>query len=179
MSTMDLHLNELFEAALRALPLVSRRPMFGHDAFFAKGNIFGLVWEGRVVLKLPEKKRFDEALAMTGAFPWKPMPAAKNPMAHWVVMGEALHDDVELFNQWVAAAHRLALDAPAAVPVKEVVARKEVVFRPPTPTPPWKKALEKKRKAEEKKQAAAVKKAPAKKALAKKKPAAKKKTTRR
>ncbi|MEW6432018.1 MAG: TfoX/Sxy family protein [Myxococcota bacterium] len=64
---MDQHLSDLFEAALRTLPLVSRRPMFGHDAFFAKGNIFGLVWDGRVVLKLPEKKRFHEALATSRA----------------------------------------------------------------------------------------------------------------
>lgn len=170
MSSMDQHLNELFETALRTLPLVSRRQMFGHDAFFANGNIFGLVWEGRVALKLPEKKRFDEALAMTDAFPWKPMPAAKSPMAHWVVMGEALHDDEALFAQWVAVAHQLAMDAPSAAPVREVVARKEVVFRAPTPTPPWKKALEKKRKAEEKKKAKPVKKTkPVKKAAAKKK----------
>lgn len=177
MSSMDQHLNELFETALRALPLVSRRQMFGHDAFFANGNIFGLVWEGRVALKLPEKKRFDEALAMTGAFPWKPMPAAKSPMAHWVVMGEALHDDEALFAQWVGVAHRLAMDAPSAAPVREVVARKEVVFRAPTPTPPWKKKLEKQRKAEERKKAApAKKKKPAKKTTTK---AAPKKRSRR
>lgn len=162
MSSLDRHLHELFETALGALPLVSRRQMFGHDAFFANGNIFGLVWEGRVALKLPETKRFDEALAMTGALPWKPMPAAKSPMAHWVVMGEALHDDEALFAQWVAVAHRLAMDAPAAAPVQEVVARKEVVFRAPTPTPPWKKQLEQQRKA------APVKKKPAPKKKKKK-----------
>lgn len=178
MSTMDQHLKDLFDAALAPLPLVTRRPMFGCDAFFVKGNIFGLVWDGRVVLKLPEKQRFAEALAMSGALPWKPMPAAKNPMAHWVVMGEALHDDGELFSQWVARAHRLALDAEATGPVKPVAARKEVVFRAPTPTPPWKKALEKKRAKEQqaKTQAGPRKKtAPAKPATSAKKAAAKKK----
>jgi TfoX/Sxy family transcriptional regulator of competence genes len=169
MNSMDQHLRDLFDAALGPLPFVTRRPMFGCDAFFAKGNIFGLIWDGRVVLKLPQKKLFDEAEAMAGAMPWKPMPAAKNPMAHWVVMGEALHDDGELFAQWVAKAHQLALDAEAAAPAKVVVARKEVVFRPPTPTPPWKRAIEKKRAAEAKKAA------PKKKPAGKKKPAAKKK----
>jgi TfoX/Sxy family transcriptional regulator of competence genes len=158
MSSMDQHLKDLFDAALRPLPFVTRRPMFGCDAFFAKANIFGLVWDGRVVLKLPEKKPFAEALAMTGALPWKPMPAAKNPMAHWVVMGEALHDDGEAFAAWVSKAHALALEAEAAAPAKVVVARKEVVFRPPTPTPPWKKALEKKRAAPKKKPAPKKKK---------------------
>jgi TfoX/Sxy family transcriptional regulator of competence genes len=157
MSPMDQFINDLFDAALASLPLVSRRRMFGHDAFFANGAIFGLVWEGRAALKLPERSAYAEALAMAGAFPWKPMPAARSPMAHWVVMGEALHDDDAAFARWVAFAHRLAMDAPAAAPAPEVAARREVVFRAPTPTPPWKKALEKKRLAEAKKQPPATK----------------------
>jgi len=170
MSTMDRHLQELFVTALQPFPFISRRPMFGCDAFFARGNIFGLVWDGRVVLKLPDRKTFEAALALSGALPWKPMPAAKNPMAHWVVMGESLHDDAELFGDWVGRAYRLAMDAPAATPAaatSAASARREVVFRPPTPTPPWKKQLEKQRAAEAKK-AAPKKKAPAKKRPAKK-----------
>ncbi|MEW5739522.1 MAG: TfoX/Sxy family protein [Myxococcota bacterium] len=153
MSTMDRHLEELFVTALQPLELITRRPMFGCDSFFARGNIFGLVWDGRVVLKLPDRRTYEAALAMAGALPWKPMPAAKNPMSHWVVMGESLHDDAELFGEWVTKAYQLAMAAPAATPAPpttSTAARREVVFRAPTPTPPWKRALEKKRAKERK-----------------------------
>lgn len=172
MSTMDRHLEELFVTALTPLPLITRRVMFGCDSFFARGHIFGLVWDGRVVLKLPDRRLYDTALELSGAAPWKPMPAARKPMSHWVVMGESLHDDAELFGDWVSKAYRLAMDAPAEAPAPRATvgaSRKEVVFRPPTPTPPWKRKVEKQRAAERK---AAQKKAPRKPAA--KKPARKK-----
>lgn len=49
--------------ALRSadLPQVTERPMFGSDGFGANGTIYALVWDGRVVLRLPDDARCAKA----------------------------------------------------------------------------------------------------------------------
>jgi TfoX/Sxy family transcriptional regulator of competence genes len=110
-SSLNEHLKDGVAAASADLPEVSTRRMFGCDAFFANLNIYALIWDGRVVLRLPEPALFAEAMRGDGACPWAPMGGARG-MAHWVCMGEALHDDRDELGVWVERAHRLAMLAP-------------------------------------------------------------------
>jgi TfoX/Sxy family transcriptional regulator of competence genes len=110
-SSLNEHLKDGVAAASAELPEVSSRRMFGCDAFFANLNIYALIWDGRLVLRLPDPGLFAEAMRADGACPWAPMGGSKG-MAHWVCMGEALHDDHDELGAWVERAHRLAMLAP-------------------------------------------------------------------
>lgn len=111
MSTLDSHLKELLAEASRELPEVVEKRMFGSDAFFAATNIYGLVWDGRIALRMPDAGKFGELMAMDGASGWAPIPGAK-AMKHWVLVAEALHDDFDALAPWVELAHREAMRAP-------------------------------------------------------------------
>jgi TfoX/Sxy family transcriptional regulator of competence genes len=109
-------LSILFEESSTLLLSVTKRRIFGCDAFFANANIFGLIWKtGRLGVRLPDDKLFTELMAQTGSDPWSvyTKPGGK-PMAHWVLVPESMHDDSEEVEQWIAAAHRLALSQPGA-----------------------------------------------------------------
>ena len=112
MGTLNAHLKELLEVASAELPEVTQRRMFGAQGFFVRGNAFGLVWDGRVVLKVPDATLSAELLAMPGATPFQPMPSAK-PMGFWVCVPDDFADDLDALRPWVEHAHRLGLAAPA------------------------------------------------------------------
>jgi TfoX/Sxy family transcriptional regulator of competence genes len=100
------------EGAAAGLPEVTKKRMFGCDGLFAKGNIFGLVWKhGRIGVRLPDTRLFDELMAKKGAVPWKAGPMT---MSHWVLVPEEFHADGRSLAKWVKDAHRLALAAPAS-----------------------------------------------------------------
>ncbi len=117
MSTLDAHLSDLLATISSELPEVTTRYMFGCEAFFANRTIYALVWDGRLCVKLPEQRRFDEALALDGAGRWSPMPKGQG-MGWWVMLPEALHDDLDALTPWVERAHRLAMMAPAKKPTR-------------------------------------------------------------
>jgi TfoX/Sxy family transcriptional regulator of competence genes len=105
------HLVGLVEDAVASLPAVSRRTMFGCEGWFARDQVFALVWkEGRVGVKLVEAMAFDELMAQPGADPWQ--PGGKMTMSHWVLVPPALHDDDEALAAWLVRAHAQALSAP-------------------------------------------------------------------
>jgi TfoX/Sxy family transcriptional regulator of competence genes len=113
MSSSLAHLRSLLEDATESLPEVTRRRMFGCDAFFAAGGIFGLIWKtGRIGLKLPESEAFDTLLGMDGADPWR---AGDMTMSHWVLVPEVFHDDPESLAEWAMRAHAL-VNAQAVAP---------------------------------------------------------------
>ena len=111
MSTLDAHLKALVEELSAELPEVTRRRMFGSDAFFANTNIYALIWDGRIVLRFSDEARFTSANALEGAEPFDPMGAGKG-MRAWVVMPEELSDDAEALRAWVEQAHRGAMSLP-------------------------------------------------------------------
>lgn len=114
-SALD-HLLELFEEHSAGLRGVTRLKMFGCEAFFHQGRIFGMIWKtGRIGLKFPEDASFDEAMALPGSAPWKPGAVA---MSRWVLMPEAFYDDTETLAQWIARAHA-QVQAKAAKPAKK------------------------------------------------------------
>jgi TfoX/Sxy family transcriptional regulator of competence genes len=139
MGSLDTHLSDLLADLSAELPEVTKKRMFGCDGYFANDAVYALVWDARIVLKLPEPALAEAALAMESALPWKPMPNAK-PMSHWVVMSEELHDDVDTLRPYLEAAHRLAMSAPkkvkkprakAAAPKAKVVAKKAALRQKP------------------------------------------------
>lgn len=108
------HLLELLEEGSQGLPGVSKRRMFGCDALFADGTVYGLVWKtGRIGLKLPEPAAFDELMAMPGSEPWM---AGTKTISGWVLVPETFHDDPSQLRTWVERAHRLATGTPAKKP---------------------------------------------------------------
>jgi TfoX/Sxy family transcriptional regulator of competence genes len=151
MNSLDAHLKALVDEVVRPLAAVTTRRMFGCDAWFARANIFTLVWDGRVAVKLPQAKDYAAAMAEPGAEGWKPMPSAKNPMAHWVLVSEGHHDDLEALTAWVKRAYAQALAATQAVAAKAPVARREVVFKASPPPKPAKKPAPKRGPAKVKK----------------------------
>jgi TfoX/Sxy family transcriptional regulator of competence genes len=105
------HLYDLLEEAAGPLPAVSHKRMFGCDALFAEGNIFGLIWkEGRIGVRLPDAAAYDELLAIPNAKPWSIDKLAK-PMSHWVLVPESFHDDMPSLARWVTRAHAMAAAA--------------------------------------------------------------------
>lgn len=180
MNTLDAHLKALLDEVIAPLAAVSTRRMFGCDAWFARGNIFTLVWDGRVAVKLPQTTDYAAALCEPGAVGWKPMPSAKNPMAHWVLVSEEHHDDLDALGAWVRRAHALATAVTPASAAKAPVARREVVFKVAVPPKSQKRApaAPKKaapRRATEKRAPAPPKKAAPRKATKKHSPARPKK----
>ncbi len=154
-------LSDLFAETVSRLPSVVKKRMFGCDAFFRSGQIFGLIWKtGRLGVRLPDEAQFKQLMAYDGSEPWQvyDKPGAK-PMAHWVLVPEAFHDDTADLAQWIGLAYQLA--APNAVTVQ--------FAKKPSAAKPANKAVANKavaKKASAKK--AVAKKASAKKAVAKK-----------
>jgi TfoX/Sxy family transcriptional regulator of competence genes len=102
-------LQSVLEKAASDLPGVTWRRMFGCDAVFARGAIFGLVWKlGRIGVRIPDPKTFGELMATPGASPWT---AGNKTMSNWVLVPTGFHDDAARLRKWVREAHRLAAGA--------------------------------------------------------------------
>lgn len=128
------HLKELVEEHAGALPGVSTRKMFGCEAFFREGSIFGLVWkDGRIGLKFQEDASLHQAMGLKGADPWSPGRAT---MSHWVLMPESMHDDTEALGEWVVRAHAQTVEKPPKKPKMKKTAAAKTKRAPPKKKPP-------------------------------------------
>jgi TfoX/Sxy family transcriptional regulator of competence genes len=118
MNDMSKFLFGLLEEAAAPLPGVSHKRMFGCDALFAEGNIFGMIWkEDRIGLKFRDQTHHDELMNLFGSAPWK---VGEKVMGGWVLVPEDFHDNPGVLSQWVRQAHALALAAgPKAPKVKK------------------------------------------------------------
>ena len=113
--------------AVGDLPKSDWKRMFGCDAVFADGTIFGLVWKtGRIGVKLPDESDFNALIKTKGSAPWK---AGTMTMAHWVLVPEGFHKDEAKLSQWVRRAHALALLNPKT----SAKSKKSTSKRPKTP----------------------------------------------
>lgn len=109
---------ELVEESAAGLPAVTKRRMFGCDVFFAGERIFAVVWKtGRIGVKLPDPASHAEAMAASGAEPWR---IGAKKMSSWVLVPEEWHDELETLRPWlrrayaqVNAGERQAARAPA------------------------------------------------------------------
>lgn len=110
------------EEAANGLPGVTRKRMFGCDALFADGSIFGLVWKhGRIGVRLPQEELYSTLMDRKGAEPWK---AGDMTMAHWVLVPEGFHDAPRELGDWVKWAHGLALGAQRSTKAKTAKPKK-------------------------------------------------------
>jgi TfoX/Sxy family transcriptional regulator of competence genes len=100
---------ERLELAASGLPGVEKKRLFGCDAVFRDGRIFGLVWkEGRIGLKFPDQARFESRHAERGVDLWSPM--GKKGMSGWLLVPESFHDDEDLLREWTKESHALAAE---------------------------------------------------------------------
>lgn len=102
----------LVQAALRDLPNVTTRKMFGAEAFFHGRRMFAFLREDLVVLKLPESQR-EELLEAKAARPF--LVNENAGFGRWVEIpgaGEAAERSVLLVQSAYAAARRPDRDGP-------------------------------------------------------------------
>lgn len=137
-------LSELVAETVSRLTGISKRRMFGCDAYFRAGQIFALIWRtGRIGVRLPDNTIYGALLAMEGAEPWQVKPSAK-PMQHWVLVPEAFHDDTLELASWLGQAYTLAATTNTMIMTKKPVAKKPVAKKPVAKKPVAKKPVAKK-----------------------------------
>lgn len=93
------------DAAIRAMPAVSAKRMFGAEAFFTNGRMFAFLFDEAIVLKLPESDR-QSVLDTRAARPF--LTHENAPFGRWV---EATIQGTEAASraiQLAASAHALA-----------------------------------------------------------------------
>ncbi len=91
------------EQAVVGLPEISWKRMFGCDAVFREGTIFGLIWkEGRIGLKFVESVEFEARMSNDGSSPWVP---GGRPTKHWVLLPEDFASDAETLKEWASASY--------------------------------------------------------------------------
>ncbi len=132
-ASITAHLSALAGELAEGLPGVSRRRMFGCDAFFHDGSIFGLIWKtGRIGLKLTDEDDHKTLMAMKGSAPWA---IGGKTMGAWVLVPESFHDDPETLSAWVRRAHAQAAPLPNGPKVKARVAKKAAAKARPARAP--------------------------------------------
>jgi len=102
----------LVQAAIRDLPNVTTRKMFGAEAYFHGRRMFAFLREDLVVLKLPENQR-EELLEAKAARPF--LVNENAGFGRWVEIpgdGEAAERVVELVQSAYEAARRPDRDGP-------------------------------------------------------------------
>ena len=72
---------EVVQAAIRAMPEVTTKRMFGAEAFFTHGRMFAFLFDEAIVLKLPEAER-QAVLDTRAARPF--LTGAQAPFGRWV-----------------------------------------------------------------------------------------------
>jgi hypothetical protein len=96
---------EVVEAALRAMPAVTTRRMFGAEAFFTSGRMFAFLFDEAIVLKLPESER-QNVLDARHARPF--LTSERAPFGRWVESPIHGSEAASRAIRLGAAAHALA-----------------------------------------------------------------------
>ena len=125
-------LSELVAETVSRLPGISKKRMFGCDAFFRSGQIFALIWKtGRIGVRLSDVLIHDALMASPGAEPWQvyDKPSAK-PMKHWVLVPEAFHDDTLELASWLGQAYTLAAPTQSMTMTHKSTAKKSTAKQP-------------------------------------------------
>jgi len=111
-------LTQRFDAAFPKTPGAMRRLMFGFPAGFVNGNLFGGIFEDRVMVRLSG----DAVKSLKGARPFEPMPG--RAMTGYTELPAAIIADARSLRTWLDR----AATATAALPPK---AAKTAAARPP------------------------------------------------
>jgi TfoX/Sxy family transcriptional regulator of competence genes len=95
---------ELLERIAPDAPDVERRTMFGCPCRFVSGNMFMVLHEGRIVLRLAPEDR-EALLEMRGSAPFGP---AGRTMREYVAVPPAMLTDLPELGRWVARSEEYA-----------------------------------------------------------------------
>lgn len=96
---------------LSPLGEVSIRRLFGCDAFYLNGRIFGIVFDEVLHLKVGEANRADYEAA--GSEPFRYQAKGKTvALPYWCVPLDVLDDEEQLCH-WAEKSYRVALASPA------------------------------------------------------------------
>lgn len=98
-----------FQDAIRPLPEVEPKKMFGYPAAFVAGQMFACVFGDGVMLRLSEADR-DTMADQHGAQPFEPMPG--RPMKEYIRIPKTILDDDDALDDWL----RKAMDFARTVP---------------------------------------------------------------
>lgn len=106
---------EVVQAAIRAMPEVTTKRMFGAEAFFTRGRMFAFLFDDSIVLKLPESER-QTVLDTRAARPF--LTGERAPFGRWVEA--TVHGSVTASSaiRLAASAHALAQSPVEAGPRK-------------------------------------------------------------
>ncbi len=96
---------EVVHAAIRAMPDVTTKRMFGAEAFFTHGRMFAFLFDEAIVLKLPESER-QAALDTRAARPF--LTGEQAPFGRWVEASVHGSQAASRGIRLAAAAHALA-----------------------------------------------------------------------
>ena len=105
---------ERFDAAFPKTPGAQRRLMFGFPAGFVNGNLFGGIFEDRVMVRLSG----DAVKGLKGGAPFEPMPG--RVMTGYTELPAPVVESVRSLRTWLDR----AATATAAMPPKAAKARK-------------------------------------------------------
>jgi TfoX/Sxy family transcriptional regulator of competence genes len=89
--------------------------MFGYPCGFVNGNLFGGIFEDRVMVRLPEDSR------LPGAEPFMPMPG--RPMKGYVELPKPATAKPAQMRKWLAEAHAYTATLPAKPAKKKPATR--------------------------------------------------------
>jgi TfoX/Sxy family transcriptional regulator of competence genes len=103
----------LFKDALRPLPDIEPRQMFGYPSAFVAGQLFAGVFADSIMLRLSEADRAT-MLAMDGARPFEPMPG--RPMKEYVVLPPSVLGDEAALDSWLRRSMAYARALPPKKP---------------------------------------------------------------
>jgi TfoX/Sxy family transcriptional regulator of competence genes len=99
-----------FESAIESLQGIERRTMFGYPSAFLNGNMFGCVFQDRIMVRLDESDR-QAALALPGAQLFAPSPG--RAMREYVELPPAIAADAKALSAWFERARAFAAAMPA------------------------------------------------------------------
>jgi len=92
----------LYEA-VDGLTDIGWKKMFGCEAVFRDGTIFGLIWkEGCIGLKFVNPTEFELRMEQEGSQRWEP---GGRVTKHWVLIPQAAVDDEAALKEWVQTSH--------------------------------------------------------------------------
>ena len=106
-----------FEEAVKLLPGVEVRKMFGYPTAYFNGQMFAGVFQESMMVRLPSDER-ARLLSVPGAAPFEPMPG--RPMREYVVVPPAMTEEPAELGEWLhkALAYVAAMPPKAPKPAK-------------------------------------------------------------
>jgi TfoX/Sxy family transcriptional regulator of competence genes len=100
-------LRETLHDATVSLPNITWKRMFGCDAVFCEGTIFGLVWKaGRIGLKFTNNDIFETKINKAGSSPW--IVRGEKGIQHWVLIPSEIVENENILQEWATEAYDIS-----------------------------------------------------------------------